>query len=118
VISLLRKKESRMIGPKTAIVLGTSGAVLVIPSVMGFICNRYCADYRAIGGMIRDGSALIPAALARMPFSGLFEIMLLCAIVAIGGVAAGLYFLRKPESGVKVESQTSYRIKKNNSPDK
>jgi hypothetical protein len=117
MLSVSRNKESKLMGPKTQIMLGSLGVVLVIPSILGFVCNRYCADYRAIGGMIREGSALIPAALTRMPFSSLFQIMLLCAIVAIGGIAAGLYFLRKSGSGVKVESQTDYTVNKSNSPD-
>ncbi|MBN1190636.1 MAG: hypothetical protein JXA46_12855 [Dehalococcoidales bacterium] len=101
-----------MIRRKTRLILGSMTAVLAVPAILGLVCNLYCADYRVIGGMIREGSALLPPALTRMPFSTLFEIMLLCAIVAIGGIAAGLYFMRRPGCGVKVESKTGYPVNK------
>jgi hypothetical protein len=104
------KEENKMIGHKTGLILGSLAVVFAIPSILGFICNRVCGDYREIGGLIREGSPLIPSTLTRMPFSSLFEIMLLCAIVAIGGVAFGLFILRKPESEMKVESKTEYPV--------
>jgi hypothetical protein len=99
-----------MIGNRTKLILGSLGAVFVVPAILGFVCNRVCSDYRAIGGLIREGSVLIPAAVSRLHFSALLEIMLLCVIIAIGGVVAGLIISRKPLSALKLNNKTNYSI--------
>jgi hypothetical protein len=105
-----REVEDKMMRHKTRLVLGSAIAVLLLFSVLGYALNRICSGYWAIGGMIREGSALIPSAIRNMPFSGLFQIMLICVIVAIAGVVAGLIIARKPASMIKIENKTDNNL--------
>ncbi len=108
MLKITGKENNRILGRQARLIMGSLAAVLLVPSILGFVTNRVCADYREIGGLIRQGSPL--AALTGMPFSTLFEVMMLCTIVAIGGVAFVLFILKKPGSRVKAEVKTDCTV--------
>jgi hypothetical protein len=100
---------NKMIGHKTRVILGSMVMLFLLPSILGFICSRVYSGYWEMGGLIREGSALIPAAVTRMHTSALFEIMLICLIVVICGVGMGLLLTKRPLSAARIEDKTNYK---------
>jgi hypothetical protein len=106
-VRITRDGKEQMINQSTKVILATLAAVFLTPALLGYVCSRICAGYWATGGLLREGSVLIPDIITRMHFSALFEIMLICVIVSIGGVAAGLVLAKKPMSTVKTGSKSA-----------
>jgi hypothetical protein len=102
-----RATEHKMFGNKTKIISVSLISVLCFLAILGFVSNRICSGYWAVGGLIREGSGIVPGIMTHLHFSALFEIMLICVIVVICGIGAVIVIAQAPLSVLKVAAKNA-----------
>jgi hypothetical protein len=84
-----------MLEPKIKLKVAFLALALLLPFITGIVCNEVYSIFGAEAGWMQHENTLVPTILNKMPGDTIYEMILVCALVAIICTTLGIILSRR-----------------------